>query len=74
MKLGAFALHAKAGQVEPLAVGYVLFLLFLVFFPNIIAPEEKLGCSEQRLMMQYSANPIIYVLVKCLARLFSPSL
>lgn len=57
-----------------LAVGHVLFLPFLIFFPNIITPEEKRGCSEQRWMMQYSANPIIYVLVKCLARLFSPSL
>lgn len=34
---------------------------------NIITPEEKLGCSEKRWMMQYSANPIMYVLVKCVA-------
>lgn len=61
-------------QVQPVAVGHVLFLLFQIFFPNIITPEEKLGCSEKRWMMQYSANPIMYVLVKCVARLSPPPL
>lgn len=65
-----YLLHGMAGQntpVQPVAVGHVLFLLFWIFFPNIITPEEKLGCSEKRWMMQYSANPIMYVLVKCVA-------
>lgn len=67
--------HSRANtQVRPLAVGHVLFVLFHIFFPNIITPEEKLGCSEQRWMMQYSANPIMYVLVKCVAGLFYPLL
>lgn len=45
------------------------FFFSRYFFPNIITPEEKLGCSEKRWMMQYSANPIMYVLVKCVAGL-----
>lgn len=69
MKVGCVPItyYGRANtQIEPLAVGLVLFLLFLIlFFPNVITPDEKLGYSEQRRMMQYSANPIIYVSVKC---------